>query len=365
MKKKVLILVNHNVVIYNFRKELVERLVSDGYEVYLSCPMGNRIEELKSMGCKYVETDVDRHGINPFTDLKLIRHYKKIMREIKPDIVLSYTIKPNVYGGIATRMLKIPQIANITGLGTAVENPGVMQKFLVMLYKFAFKNVRKIFFQNEENMTFFEQKKIYTDRHELIPGSGVNLSQFVPSEYPNDNEINFLFISRVMKEKGIDYYLEAAKVVKNKYKNANFHICGFCEEEYKGRLQDFIDDLTVIYHGPINNVSEFLKDIHCVVHPTYYPEGMSNVLLESLACGRPIITTDRSGCREIVDDGINGYMIRQRNQEDLDYALEKFIKLDYNQKKSMGLAGRKKVEEQFDRQIVVNKYIETIRKEVK
>ena len=287
------------------------------------------------------------------------------MRDIKPDIVLSYTIKPNIYGGIATRSLRIPQLANITGLGTAVENPGLMQKFLVMLYKFAFKNVRTIFFQNEENMAFFKKKKIYIDRHELIPGSGVNLSQFVPSEYPNDDEVNFLFISRVMKEKGIDYYLEAAKTIKSKYKNANFHICGFCEEEYKGRLQDFVDDLTVIYHGPINNVSEFLKGMHCIVHPTYYPEGMSNVLLESLACCRPIITTDRSGCREIVDDGINGYMIRQQNQEDLNNALDRFMNLDYSHKKTMGLAGRKKVEEQFDRQIVVNKYIETIRKEVK
>lgn len=364
MKKKVLILVNHNVVIYNFRKELVERLVNDGYEVYLSCPQGNRIEELVSMGCKFVETDVERRSKNPFTDLKLLSHYKKIMKKIKPDIVLSYTIKPNVYGGIAARSLKIPQLANITGLGTAAENPGFTQKLIVWLYRISFKKTKKVFFQNNENYDFFVNHKIELCSYDILPGSGVNLDGYKVSEYPNDNKVKFLFISRIMKEKGIDYYLSTAKTIRNKYKNAEFHICGFCEDEYKGKLQELDDNGTVIYHGMIDNVSEFLKDIHCVIHPTYYPEGMSNVLLESCASGRPIITTDRSGCREIVDDGINGYMIRVKNQEDLDVAVEKFLSLSNVQRKNMGIAGRKKVEKQFDRQIVVNKYMEEIRKEV-
>lgn len=364
MKKKVLILVNHNVVIYNFRKELVERLINDGYEVYLSCPQGNRIEELVSMGCKFVETDVERRSKNPLTDLKLIRYYKKIMRDIKPDIVLSYTIKPNIYGGIASRSLKIPQIANITGLGTATENPGITQKFIVWLYKIAFKKTKKVFFQNEENCEFFMKHKINICSYDILPGSGVNLSRYRISEYPDDNKVKFLFISRIMKEKGIDFYLSTANTTRNKYDNVEFHICGFCEDEYKGKLQKLVDNGTVIYHGMIDNVDEFLKDIHCVIHPTYYPEGMSNVLLECCASGRPIITTDRSGCREIVDDGINGYMVRVKNQEDLDNAVEKFLLLSNEQRKAMGIAGRKKVEEQFDRKIVVNKYMEEIRKVV-
>ena len=252
------------------------------------------------------------------------------MKDIKPDIVLSYTIKPNIYGGIASRSLKIPQIANITGLGTATENPGITQKFIVWLYKIAFKKTKKVFFQNEENCEFFMKHKINICSYDILPGSGVNLSRYRISEYPDDNKVKFLFISRIMKEKGIDFYLSTANTTRNKY----------------------------------DNVDEFLKDIHCVIHPTYYPEGMSNVLLECCASGRPIITTDRSGCREIVDDGINGYMVRVKNQEDLDNAVEKFLVLSNEQRKAMGIAGRKKVEEQFDRQIVVNKYMEEIRKEV-
>lgn len=364
-KKRVLILVNHNVVIYNFRKELVQRLVAEGYEVYLSCPQGNRIAELQSMGCRFIETDVDRRSKNPFADLKLIRHYKKMMKEVRPDIVLSYTIKPNIYGGIAARRLKIPQIANITGLGTAVENPGLSQKLIILLYKIAFKKTKRIFLQNEENMVFFRSHKINADVQEILPGSGVNLSEYSVSEYPDDRVVKFLFLSRILKEKGIDYYLSTAQTIRKKYSNAEFHICGFCEEEYSGKLEDLHKKGIVIYHGMIHNVKDYLKQVHCVIHPTYYPEGISNVLLESCASGRPIITTDRSGCREVVENGVNGYMIRVQNQEDLDNAVEEFLSLSYKEKKEMGLAGRAKVEKEFDRQIVINKYMEEIEKEVK
>ena len=364
LKKKVLILVNHNVVIYNFRKELVQRLVAEGYEVYLSCPQGNRIAELKEMGCHFIETDVERRSKNPFKDLGLLSHYKKMMKQVRPDIVLSYTIKPNIYGGIAARKYKIPQLANITGLGTAVENPGMLQRLIVVLYKFAFKKTKKIYLQNEENLQFFRVNGINNQAQELLPGSGVNLSEYRVTEYPEDSVVRFLFLSRVLKEKGIDYYLASAQRIKKKYPNTEFHICGFCEDEYAGKLQALSEDGTVIYHGMINNVKDFIKDIHCVIHPTYYPEGISNVLLESCASGRPIITTDRSGCREVVDDGVNGFMIRQQNQDDLNQAIEKFLNLSYEQKKQMGILGRKKVEKEFDRNIVVNKYMEEIEKEV-
>ena len=161
-----------------------------------------------------------------------------------------------------------------------------------------------------------------------LPGSGVNLERFSVKEYPDDKIVRFAFISRIMKEKGIDEYLEAAKVIKERHSNIEFHVCGFCEDEYKGRLDKWDKDKTIIYHGMIRDVAEFLKDIHCVIHPTYYPEGLSNVLLEACACGRPIITTDRSGCREVVDDGVNGYMIPQRNSKKLIEVIEKFMKLD-------------------------------------
>lgn len=360
-KKKVLFLVNHDVVIYNFRLELVERLLQEGYDVYVSSPYGERIEDLKELGCHYYDISMDRHGMNPLEELKLFHSYVKQIGEIKPNIILGYTIKPNIYGGIVAQLRHIPFVANITGLGTAVENPGVKQKLLVLLYKFAFRKVQRVFFQNEENQQFFIDNKIAIGRHGLLPGSGVNLERFPLLEYPDDNEvIRFAFISRIMKEKGIEQYLEAAKYIKNKYPNTEFHVCGFCEEEYEGQLEELSKKGIVIYHGMIRDVSAFLKGIHCVVHPTYYPEGISNVLLEACASGRPIITTDRSGCREIVEDVVNGYMIPQKNSGELVKAIEKFINLGNDDKKKMGLAARRKVEKEFDRQIVVDAYMKEI-----
>lgn len=365
MKKKVLILVNHYVVIYNFRKEIVQRLVADGFEVYLSCPMGDRIDELREMGCNYIEADIERHGTNPVTEIKLIGYYKKLMKTVKPDVVLSYTIKPNLYGGMAAASLKIPYIANITGLGTAVEHGGIMQKITLMMYKYAFRRVNCVFVQNEENKQFFADNKTAADKLRLIPGSGVNLEQFKPLPYPDKTGIEFVFISRIMKEKGIDHYLEAAEYIKNKYPNTKFHICGFSEEDYSKRLDELQDRNIIIYHGMVRDVTQIIKDCSCTIHPTYYPEGLSNVLLESCACARPIITTDRSGCREVVDDGVNGYMIKQKDTQSLIDAIEKFIKLSYEEKKQMGLNGRRKVEREFDRQIVVEAYVEEIGKVLK
>ena len=184
---KVLFLVNHDVVIYNFRLELVERLIADGHEVIISSPYGERIEDLKALGCEYREIELSRHGMNPLKELKLISTYKKLLREARPDIVFSYTIKPNIYGAIACRAVKVPCVANITGLGTAVENGGIAQKIIVMLYKYALARAQKIFFQNEENRKLFETHKIALGRHDYIPGSGVNLEKFAPLPY-EENE---------------------------------------------------------------------------------------------------------------------------------------------------------------------------------
>lgn len=351
---KVLFLVNHDVVIYNFRLELVERLLADGHQVVISSPYGERIDDLVALGCEYHDITMDRHGMNPLKEFKLIKLYKKLLIEVKPDIVFSYTIKPNIYGAIACRKYGISCVTNITGLGTAVENAGIKQKITVALYKYAFTDVKKVFFQNTENQQFFIDHKIAIGKHDLLPGSGVNLDRFPLLPYPQGNEIHFAFISRIMKEKGIDQYLEAAQVIKAKYPYTVFHVCGFCEEAYENRLKELMDEGTIVYHGMIRDVKEFLKGIHCVVHPTYYPEGISNVLLEACACGRPIITTDRAGCREVVEDGINGYMIPQKNTEALVKSIERFIASD--KKKQMGEYGRIKVEKEFDRNIVVDKY---------
>lgn len=360
--KKILILVNHDIVIYNFRRELVEKLLIDGHQVIISSPYGERIEELVDMGCEHADVTIDRHGTNPLKELMLLQYYMRLMKDIQPDVVLTYTIKPNIYGGIAAKRLRIPCIANITGLGTAVERKGIMQHITIPLYKIAFSKIQKIFFQNTENMQFFIDNNIAVDKHELLPGSGVNLEHFQVLDYPSEETTEFVFISRIMKEKGIEQYIEAAKYIKKKYPNTIFHVCGFCEERYESELNDLHNEGILIYHGMLRDVREVLKKTHCTVHPSFYPEGLSNVLLESSACGRPIITTDRSGCREVVDVGVNGYLVEQQNSQDLIKKIESFLSLDIKDKKLMGLAGRKKVKREFDREIVVSAYIEELNK---
>ena len=357
---KIALIGNSDICIYNYRYELIERLLKDGHSVSVISPNGAFISELINMGCAYYETELDRHGTNPVKDLKLIRVYKKLLKEIAPDYVFTYTIKPNIYGAMACRKLGIPCIANITGLGTAVENGGLLQFITVTLYKFAFRKVQTVFFQNQENMSFFVEKKLYVEKHKLLPGSGVNLTRFIPYEYPPDETVDFVFISRLMKEKGIDQYLEAAKYIKQKYPHTRFHICGACEKEYEPQMQTLSESDTVIYHGMVKNIETVLKDVHCTIHPTYYPEGLSNVLLESCACARPIITTDRAGCREVVEDGVNGFVVKQQDSQDLIDKIEKFLNLSWQERKQMGLNGRAKVEREFDRQIVVRKYLEEI-----
>lgn len=364
MGKRILFLVNHDIVIYNFRKELVERLLSEGYDVYISSPYGKRIDYFINIGCHHIDLKLDRHGTNPLKDLKIIKYYKRIMNEIKPIIIFSYTIKPNIYGAIAARKCNIPIVTNITGLGSAVENKGILQQITILMYKYAFKQVQTVFFQNQENMKFFESNKIALGKHKLLPGSGVNLELFHPLKYPNDTTVEFVFISRIMKEKGIDLYLEAAKYIRNLYSNTKFHICGFCEEEYEDILKKYQENGIIIYHGLVDDVREILKITHCTIHPSYYPEGMSNVLLESCACARPIITTNRSGCREIVEDGINGYLIKQKNIEELIQKIELFLSLTYDEKRKMGLKARDKVTKEFDRNIVVKSYLKEIHDEL-
>ena len=323
-------------------------------------PDGDFVSELINLGCKFIPTEFDRHGTNPFKELKLISLYKKIVKEIKPNIVLTYTIKPNIYGGIACAKLKVSYVANITGLGTAVEKSGLMQKITLHLYKRGLRKAQKVFFQNNENLEFMLKRKVIKANYDLLPGSGVNLDEYVFTDYSLKDTIDFGFIARVMKEKGIDQYLDAAQVIRQKHPETRFHIFGFCEQNYEERLKELTKAGVVIYHGLVKDMTSVYKQLSCVVHPTYYPEGLSNVLLESSASGRPIITTNRSGCREVVDDGVNGYIVNQKDSTDLIEKLEKFIQLPYESKAEMGLAGRRKVEKEFDRKLVIAKYMKEL-----
>ena len=354
---RVLFLVNHDVVIYNFRLELVEELLKHNHEVIISCPYGERIDDLVKLGAIHRDISINRHGMNPIRDLKLIRQYKNLIRETRPDIIFSYTIKPNIYGAFAAKKYKVPFIANITGLGTAVENGGIKQRICVFLYKHAFKSIKKVFFQNEQNEQFFTDHKIAIGKHDILPGSGVNIQKYTPLPYPDDSIVRFVFIGRIMKEKGIDYFLESAKYIKARYQNVEFHVCGFIEEGYQGKLQEYINQNVVIYHGMVRDIREILKTTHCTIFPSYYPEGISNVLLESAACARPIITTNRAGCKEAIDDGLTGFLIPTKNQSELDCAIKKFLNLDLKSRVKMGLLGRKKIEKEFNRNIIVEKYL--------
>ena len=358
---KILILTNNDIGVYKFRKELLMALIEEKHQVFVSLPDGEFIPEIEKLGCKVLLTEISRHGINPFEDLNLFAKYRYLLKKIRPDIVFTYTIKPNIYGGIACAIQKIPYVSNITGLGTAVEKKGILQLITVNLYRYAMRKAKTVFFQNRENEEFFSQKNIAIGKHKMIPGSGVNLIQYKVTPYPNSNTVDFVFISRIMKEKGIEQYLDAAKEIRKKYPETRFHICGFYEQEYEEKLKKLDADGIIVYHGMVSNIVDIHRFSSCTIHPTYYPEGISNVLLESCACGRPIITTDRSGCREVVDDGVNGFIVKQKDSMDLIKQIEKFLSLSWEERKQMGLAGRKKVEKEFNRQIVINKYLAEVK----
>lgn len=353
---RVLIVANADIGLYKFRKELLEELVKNN-EVYIALPKGEFYNELVAIGCRYIVTELDRHGTNPFKEFKVVSLYKRIIKEVKPNIVFTYTIKPNVYAGMACASLNVPYVANVTGLGTAVENPGIMQFVTVNLYRYGLRKAQKVFFQNTENRDFMVNKGVVKGKHDMLPGSGVNLNSYTVSEYPNGDTVDFVFVSRIMKEKGIDQYLDAAKEIRKRHPETRFHICGFCEQAYEEELQKLNEDGTIIYHGLVKDMAATYRQMSCTIHPTYYPEGLSNVLLESAASGRPIITTNRSGCREVVDNGINGYVVEEKNSQDLIEKIEMFLAKSIEERKQMGLAGRKKVEKEFNRQIVIDKYL--------
>ena len=355
---KIALIANDTTYVYNLRFELMQAILSKGHSLVAVCERADHAEDLEKAGIKIVDADVGRHSKNPLNDLKLLAFYNKVIKAEKPDLVLTFNIKPNIYAGFVCNRFKIPFLVNITGLGTAVEYPGPMQKLTVMLYRMSVKHAACVFFQNSENMQFFEDKGIKCRKKILLPGSGVNVSKYIPMEYPTNKE--FCFVGRMLKEKGIEEYVTAAKAVLKEHPDAIFHIIGGCDSDYEDYLAEAVQTNGIIYHGHSNCVGEFITRCCCTVHPTYYPEGMSNVLLESGATARPIITTDRSGCREIVDDGVNGFIVNQRDADDLTQKLLKFLSMPWDVRKDMGLAGRAKIEREFDRRIVVDKYMTEI-----
>lgn len=360
--KNILVLTNSLPGLFSFRIELMTRLVEDGCKVIISAPEDNNfVSRLADLKIEFVPTDIDRRGINPIKDLMLIMKYRNIILKCKPDAILSYTIKPNIYGGLAAASRSVPQLANITGLGSAVENKGILQKITTSLYKIGFKKTKVVFFQNKANKFFFERLKLDNSKHQLIPGSGVNLQFHTIQPYPKDDSVlNFIFISRVMKEKGIEEVFKAAEYLESKNIPAVFHILGSCEEEYLDKIKDYTDRGLVEYHGQQKDVRPFIKISHCLIHPSYYPEGMSNVVLEACAAGRPVLTTDRPGCREPVVDGKTGFLFPERDTEYMLRCIDNFVDMTNDERRDMGLKARAKMEQEFDRNLVVEAYLDEL-----
>ena len=357
---RILVLSNIGSGLYKFRREVLAEMAKEN-EVFFCVPSDEYISLLTDMGCQFIDNPLlERHGVNPLKELKLLFFYRRVIKKVEPDIVFTYTIKPNVYGGMVCAGLGIPYVANITGLGTAVENGGALQALSLFLYRMGLRKARSVFFQNEENRDFMIGRGIVKGDYDVIPGSGVNLDQFRLHPYPDGDTVDFLFAGRIMKEKGIDQYIDAAKEIRDKHHETRFHICGSYEEDYHDTIRKLNDDGTVIYHGVVDDMVPFYTMASCVVLPTYYPEGLNNVLLEGAATGRPLITTNRPGCREVVDDGINGFFAERQNSRDLIEKVEAFLALSREEREKMGLAGRRKVEEHFDRRIIIGKYMDVI-----
>lgn len=348
---RVLILANMDVGLYKFRKELIEALLEQGHEVFISLPDGDLVRPLEALGCTFLDTPIDRRGINPKTDLALLRRYRAMMKQVDPGLVITYTIKPNIYGGIAARLAKKPYAVNITGLGTAFEKPGAVRTVVVNLYKYALKKAKVIFFENTSNrdalVSFGCCKEAQTV---VLNGAGVNLETYACQPYPRNEKVKFLFIGRVMQEKGVDELFDATRRLAEEGEPCFLDVVGPFEEDYKQTLERCEAGGWLKYHGYQADVRPFISACDCFVLPSYH-EGMANTNLECAASGRPVITSNIPGCREAVIDGVSGLLCEPKNADSLYAAMKKLIELE--DRAAMGREGRKHMEDVFDKKKVV------------
>lgn len=356
----ILVIANNDIGLYKFRKELLQKLIDDGNEVYISLPNGNLVQSMVDMGCKFIDTAVDRRGINPVTDLKLFLNYRKMIGKVKPDFIITYTIKPNVYAGIVSAIKHKKYAINITGLGTAFQKQGLFLKLIVMLYKFACKKAHTVIFENCENMKLFLDYRIVKEEQCLLnAGAGVNLEEYPFEEYPPTDKTRFLFVGRIMQEKGIGELFDAAKRIKREYDNVEFDVVGMYEDNYEETVNRLVDDGIINFYGYQQDVKPFVKQSHCFVLPSWH-EGMANTNLECGAMGRPIITSNIHGCLEAVVDGKTGYLVEKKNANDLYEKLKSFIELPYDEKVKMGQASHDHIAEVFDKKKVVSDTISVL-----
>lgn len=359
---RVLFLANHFITLHSFRKEMIQAMVGAGHEVWLSLPEDPDNEFFEKIGCKIVVTEISRRGLNPVKDLKLMRSYRRIIKEVDPDVIFSFTIKPNIYGTMVSNATGHRQVCNITGTGATFLKRGLVATICMNLYRTSVKKCYKTFFQNTGDRDFFvAHGMVKAERCEMLPGSGCNLEQHAFKPMPPTEHLNFIYIGRVMKLKGIDEYLACAKMTHERHPNTTFYIAGWNEEpEYMKKVEEAQKAGYVEYLGFRKDIDQWIERCHCTILASHGGEGVPNVLLESAATGRACIASDINGSRDVIDDGVTGYLFEMGNSEDLTSKVEQFIVLTDDDKAAMGLAGRKKVEREFDRGIVVEKYLKEI-----
>jgi glycosyltransferase involved in cell wall biosynthesis len=369
MNPKVLMSINTAWNVCNFRAGLIRSLRDHGYEVVVAAPADDYVGRVMQMGCRFVKVPMDNNGTNPARDLRLLLNYLQVLRDERPQVYLGYTVKPNVYGSIAAHVLGIPVINNIAGLGTTFINRTPVTHMVRALYRFSLRRSRRVFFQNSDDQDCFIREKIVpskiTDR---IAGSGVDLEYYRPSPAPSlqGRPFRFLLVSRMLKDKGLEEYAGAARIVRDRLpgNKVEFQLLGAVDQKNPNavplaRIQGWESAGFVQYLGRTDDVRPAVRNADCVVLPSYR-EGVPHSLLEAAAMARPIIASDAVGCRDVVDDHVNGLLCRVRNAEDLAEKMVEMINVSSAHRYAMGLAGRRKVEVQFDEKSVIRKYLDMI-----
>jgi len=366
MSIKIAFIINSSWNIYNFRKGLVCRFISQGDEVLAISPVDEYVPKLKEWGVKHLPVELDGSGLNPAKDFAYLKHLKRILKKERPDVILSYTIKSNIYGSLAARAFKIPIICNVSGLGTTFLWKGWLRRVAIVLYNRAFRSTNFTFFQNsDDRKLFIEQVNIDESKTGLLPGSGIDLTHFKSSAPTFDQQTKFLMISRLILEKGVLEYLKAARKVSQSREGVEFLLLGKYDPEHKRSIdetdfQEIESGKWVKYLGENDDVKSVIEDADVVVLPSYR-EGTPRTLLEAAAMSRPLVTTDVPGCREVVSDGQNGFLCEAKSGNSLTKKIELFLALTQAEKKSMGEASRKLVEKRFDENIVIAEYTRKIK----
>ena len=359
---KYLLITNHSYMFWQFRRELVAALLEKG-EVIISTPFEGHEEDFRAMGCRCVEVAFDRRSTGIRQNLQLLGYYRRLIRQEKPDLVVTYSIKPNIYAGLACRSMGVPYCSHVQGMGTAFERKGIAA-FVSLLYRSAVRNARVAFFENNGDAEAFARMKIVPrSKEKILHGAGVNLRYFSPQPYPQEESgvIHFLFLGRFMREKGLDELFHAVRRLKAEDPHPFvLDMLGFYEEEtYETQVKELEASGIVRFHGFQSDPRPWYAAAHCVVMPSYH-EGMSNVLLEAAATGRALITSDIPGCREAVDRDRSGFLVPARDADALFDAMRRFLALTPEERERMGQDGREKMEKEFDRSEVVRETLEAL-----